>query len=853
MSHLIEEIKKLSPERRELLERLLKKEPPRSSGSVIIPRLRSSNLVPVSFAQQRLWFLDQMEPGNHAFNVPVALRVSGPLQVAVLEQCLGEIVRRHEVLRPSLKVVEGQPMQFINPPSKLSLGVEDLRGLGEQEREAEVLRLCEEEALLPFDLARGPLLRVRLLRAGEHEHMVLLTMHHIVSDAWSAGVLVEEVMSLYTAYAEGRPSPLAELPVQYADFAEWQRETLAGETLETLLGYWKKQLRGVGVLNLQTDRPRPPVPSYRGARQPFFVPEPLTAALKTLSRQEGVTLFMTLLAAFQTLLHLYTKQSDIVVGTDIANRTREETERLIGFFVNMLALRVDLSGNPTFRELLKRVQKVTVEAYAHQDLPFEKLVASLHLERDQSRFPVFQAVFVLQNAPTPVLEITDLVLRPLPVENYTVKFDLIMFVMERAGQLTARLDYSTDLFDERTMSRFLKHFNTILEHVAAQPDVRIDMLEMFTIEEKEKLLVREKEQRDAARKKLGAVKRKTLDLSAASLIKTRELESGNAMPLIAEPGISNVNLAGWAESNRQATEEMLLRHGAVLWRGFNVPTVEEFETVAHAMSRELFGEYGDLPRAGVSGKVYGSPPYPADQPILFHNESSHMHRWPMKIWFYCAQAARRGGETPIVDCRKVYQLLDPALRERFAEKQLMYVRNYTGAFDVSWQDFFRTSDRSEVESYCRGAGIEYEWKDGDELRTRQVCQAVARHPQTGEMVFFNQLQLHHVSCLAPATYESLRTLFREEDYPRNVCYGDGTPIEDSVMSEIRDVYRQAAVSFAWREGDILLLDNMLTAHGRNPYSGPRKIVVAMGEMMKQADMPAEQTARPVVQSLLQGG
>ncbi len=853
MSHLIEEIKKLSPERRELLERLLKKEPPRSSGSVIIPRLRKSNLVPVSFAQQRLWFLDQMDPGNHAFNVPVALRVSGPLQVAVLEQCLGEIVRRHEVLRTIFKVVEGQPMQFINPPSKFSLGVEDLRGLGEQEREAEVLRLCEEESLLPFDLARGPLLRVRLLRAGEHEHMVLLTMHHIVSDAWSAGVLVEEVMALYTAYAEGRPSPLAELPVQYADFAEWQRETLAGETLESLLSYWKKQLRGVAVLNPQTDRPRPPVPSYRGARQPFFVPEPLTAALKTLSRQEGVTLFMTLLAAFQTLLHLYTKQSDIVVGTDIANRTREETERLIGFFVNMLALRVDLSGNPTFRELLKRVQKVTVEAYAHQDLPFEKLVASLHLERDQSRFPVFQAVFVLQNAPTPVLEMTDLVLRPLPVENYTVKFDLIMFVMERAGQLTARLDYSTDLFDERTMSRFLKHFNTILEQVAAQPDVRIDMLEMFTIEEKEKLLVREKEQRDAARKKLGAVKRKTLDLSAASLIKTRELQSGNAMPLIAEPGISNVNLAGWAESNRQATEEMLLRHGAVLWRGFNVPTVEEFETVAHAMSRELFGEYGDLPRAGVSGKVYGSTPYPADQPILFHNESSHMHRWPMKIWFYCAQAAASGGETPIVDCRKVYQLLDPALRERFAEKHLMYVRNYTGAFDVSWQDFFRTSDRSEVESYCRGAGIEYEWKDGDELRTRQVCQAVARHPQTGEMVFFNQLQLHHVSCLAPATYESLRTLFREEDYPRNVCYGDGTPIEDSVMSEIRDVYRQAAVSFAWREGDILMLDNMLTAHGRKPYSGPRKIVVAMGEMMKQAELPAEQAALPVVQSLLQGG
>ena len=211
----------------------------------------------------------------------------------------------------------------------------------------------------------------------------------------------------------------------------------------------------------------------------------------------------------------------------------------------------------------------------------------------------------------------------------------------------------------------------------------------------------------------------------------------------------------------------------------------------------------------------------------------------MKIWFYCAQPPAQGGETPIVDCRRIYQLLDPVLRERFARKKLMYVRNYTETLDVSWQDFFRTSDRTEVERYCRAAGIDYEWKNGNELRTRQVCQAIARHPYTGEVVFFNQLQLHHVSCLAPATYESMRSLFREEDYPRNVCYGDGTPLEDSVVSEICDLYRQASVSFTWQEGDVLMLDNMLTAHGRNPYSGSRKIVVAMGDMMHQTDLATE--------------
>src|ERR1043165_1645152 len=510
---IVEEIKKLSPERRDLLERLLKKEAPQSARAFIVPRLRKSNQFPVSFAQQRLWFLDQLQPGNHAFNIPVALRVSGPLQIEVLQQCLTEIVRRHEVLRTVFTLVDGEPVQLINPPFELSLIVDDICELSGEEREAEVRRLSAEEAHQPFDLARGPLLRVRVLRTGEQEHVVLFTMHHIVADAWSAGVLVEEVMALYGAYAESRPSPLPELPIQYADFALWQREMLQGETLDSLVGYWKKQLHGVAQSNLPTDRPRPAVMSYRGASQDVLIDEALTNSLKNLSRQEDVTLFMTLLAAFQTLLYLYTKQTDIVVGTDIANRTREETERLIGFFVNMLALRTDLSGNPTFRELLKRVQQVTLGAYAHQDLPFEKLVAALNLERELNRFPVFQAVLVLQNAPAGTLEISGLEMRPLPIENRTVKFDLIMFLTERQGQLIGRLDYSTDLFDERTMSSFLKNFKTTLEGVVAEPDVHVDTLQTIT-EQKAELPDKEKEAH--AHKKLGVVKRKTVEVSGNS-------------------------------------------------------------------------------------------------------------------------------------------------------------------------------------------------------------------------------------------------------------------------------------------------------------------------------------------------
>jgi len=304
------------------------------------------------------------------------------------------------------------------------------------------------------------------------------------------------------------------------------------------------------------------------------------------------------------------------------------------------------------------------------------------------------------------------------------------------------------------------------------------------------------------------------------------------LPLLVEPAAADLNLANWSRKNQDFIARELAGHGAILFRGFDLKSVGQFEEFATTICPHLFDEYGDLPREGVSGKVYGSTPYPSDQAILFHNESSHMHRWPMKIWFYCVTAAREGGETPIVDCRKIYQLLDPLIRERFERKQLMYVRNYTDGLDVGWQSFFQTTDKSVVEAFCRRAGIDFEWKKNNGLRTRQICRAVARHPRTGEMVFFNQVQLHHLSCVDSATRLSLCALFREEDLPRNVYYGDGTPIEDSVIEEICDLYWRTSVRFPWREGDVVMLDNMLTAHGRLPFVGPRKIVVAIGEIIE---------------------
>jgi alpha-ketoglutarate-dependent taurine dioxygenase len=275
----------------------------------------------------------------------------------------------------------------------------------------------------------------------------------------------------------------------------------------------------------------------------------------------------------------------------------------------------------------------------------------------------------------------------------------------------------------------------------------------------------------------------------------------------------------------------LLKHGGILFRGFEIDDVTRFEKVALAICSELFNEYGDLPRDSVGGKVYTSTPYPAGQPIHMHNESSQTHQWPLKICFHCVTPADEGGETPIVDCRHIYQALSPDLRALFAEKKLMYVRNFTPGIDVSWQQFFGSEDKREVERYCRQAGIEFEWKGDDGLQTRTICPAIAVHPKTNEMVFFNQIQAHHVSCLDPAVRQSLQTIFGDEHMPRNVRFGDGSPIDDAIVDHIRSLYSEESISFAWQKGDILLLDNMLTAHGRNPFTGERKIVVAMGEMI----------------------
>jgi amino acid adenylation domain-containing protein len=477
----------------------------------LIPVDRNTEL-PLSFGQQRLWFIHQLDPKSTAYNGSDVVKIQGKLDITALESSLNEIVRRHEVLRTCFAVVEGRPIQKIIPEFKIPLPIVDLQNLPVIEKEKEAQRLELENAQIPFDLSQIPLLRFVLLRLTQDEYILLVATHHIISDAWSAAVLIKEVSILYQAFINGENSPLPELPIQYADYAVWQQQWLQGERLNHQLNYWKKHLKNARIiLELPTDKPRNKLQTSSGKKHFFTLSSTLSNKLKSLSQQKGVTLFMTLLAAFNTLLYHYTQQEDILVGSPIANRNRSELEGLIGFFVNTLVLRTNLAHNPTFQELLQQVKETALGAYAHQDLPFEKLVAELQLERTLNHSPLFQVWFVLQNAPKSDLKLDGLNLSILEGESGTVRHDLKLQLTETPEGLQGFFEYKTDLFHATTINRMTVVLETLLTTVVEQPNIQLDQLVKLLQETEKQQQIRQNQELQKNRiQKLGKIERKTI-------------------------------------------------------------------------------------------------------------------------------------------------------------------------------------------------------------------------------------------------------------------------------------------------------------------------------------------------------
>jgi amino acid adenylation domain-containing protein len=786
--------------------------------------------LPLSFAQQRLWFLTQLQPESSFYNVALGMRIRGPLNAGALAAAVDALIMRHESLQTIFPVADDGPMQLIMPRPDNAFSLVDLSQTAGPDSEGAARDLLRHEAEEPFDLTKGPLFKATLVRLSDVQHIFVINFHHIISDGWSTAIIFRDLEKLYDACCQDRASSLPELRIQYADYAVWQKKYLDPRQVENLVSFWKSYLAGAPlVLELPTDKIRPRTQTYTGADLPVKFSSRLTAALNNLSQGQGATLFMTLMAAFQLFLSRCTGREDILVGTDVANRNRVELEQLVGFFVNLLPIRMTLAGDPTFVELLQRATQSMLGVYAHQELPFEKLVEELKPERDLSRNPVVQILFVMQNTEQRTLRLSGASVEPFKIRNASSRFDLALFMREHEDGVEGLWRYNSDLFAPATIAKLAAQFEALLTSIVANPQARVSTLRMGSSEGKPNEMPGDTQSKF---RQFRSTRRKAVDLAQLRAIKTEYLAPGMTLPLVLRPDAEEIDLVEWAANNREFIEAKLLEHGAILFRGFNVNSTREFESLASATCPDLFGDYGDLPREEFGGKVYGSTPYPADERILFHNESSHMHRWPMLIWFYCVKAAESGGETPIVDCREIYKSMDPGIRDRFEQKGLMYVRNFTEGLDVSWQRFFQTDDRSAVEDYCRRASIDFQWTGNNGLRIRQLSPAVVKHPQTGEFVFFNQIQLHHVSCLPPSVQESLRSIVDPQDFPRNVYYGDGSPIQDSVIRYITDLYDKLAISFEWQERDVLMLNNMLVAHSRNPFSGSRKIVVALGAMVE---------------------
>ena len=443
---LIERLATLSPAKRALLELKLQQGRGRTAAQMTIPRRAQRGLAPLSFAQQRLWVLDQLEPESFAYNERSAVRLDGPLDIGALRSALSAIVERHEVLRTTYGLTDGgEPVQQIGAAVDIDLPVIDISEIAESQRDDAVQRIAAELRERSFDLRNDMPLRLALVKLGANSHVLVEVKHHIASDGWSSGIFSRELAAIYSALSQGRPNPLGELPVQYADYSLWQREWLQGEVLDKQLAYWKEQLKDIPVLELPMDGRRDGSLNRAGAKQSVTLSKSLADRLKALSRQEGATLFMTLLTAFHVLLHRYTGQDDIAVGSPIAGRTRSETEGLIGFFVNTLVLRSKLSGNPTFKELLAQVRETALQAYEHQDVPFEKLVEELKPERDQNHTPFFQVMFALQNVPRGNLEMAGLQATPVEVASSGAKFDIFAAFIEREGEMMLRVEYSTEL------------------------------------------------------------------------------------------------------------------------------------------------------------------------------------------------------------------------------------------------------------------------------------------------------------------------------------------------------------------------------------------------------------------------
>jgi alpha-ketoglutarate-dependent taurine dioxygenase len=809
--------------------------------------MRQNNIEDIytlSPAQEGILFhsLYDSESGLYVSQISCVLK---NLNVEALESAWRKVMNRHSILRTAFIWEKlRKPHQIVRREARLPWDKRDWRNLPTLEQGRRLESFLEEDRRRGFTLSQAPLMRMGLFRLTEDSHQLVWTHHHLLLDGWSIFLVLKEVCRNYESLCLGR-APACETSYQFRGYIDW----LNRQDMSKAEEYWRDLFKGGAS---PTSRRLDLVPEGLAGKSGGYTSQLLQLSKETVddlsqfARRRRVTINTLVQGAWTILLSRLFSDPDPVFGVTVSGRPGDlpGIESIVGLFINILPLRVKVTPEAPLLSWLTGLQNLQVEMRQYEYSPLSQIQKWAEVKPGA---PIFSSIVSFENYPTPVqTEVFPLENsmreqnKSIEIENFRwiskSNYPLTLIVGPRAG-LSLQLVYDARYFSADVVARLLHDFESLLRRFVERPEATLEeIVEFLNVSEKERQVKDQRRREESIQARLKNVKLTPVSLPKGELVKTGFLDHEKQAPYLIEPAAEGVDLSGWAGGHLDLIEGKLLEYGAVLFRGFNLKSIPEFERVARAICPELFGEYGDLPRENVNGKVYTSTPYPPDQSILFHNESSHLRRWPMKIAFYCMKAASWGGETPIADCRKVYQSLDPAIRERFRQKKVMYVRNYIAGLDTDWQSFFGTADRCQVEKHCRQHDIAFEWIENNALKTWQVCDAVATHPKTREAIFFNQIQLHHTSSIEPALLESLLSLYKQEGLPRQAHYGDGSPIENDVMEAVGEVYRNAKVSFPWREGDVLLLDNMLTAHSRNPYVGERKIVVAMGEMVSDGQV-----------------
>jgi alpha-ketoglutarate-dependent taurine dioxygenase len=805
-----------------------------------------------SFGQNSLWFFQRMRPDSATYNLAYAYRLRGPLRIDALRAALRDVVAANEALRSAFAEEHGQLCVTVTPEHACAFEV-PVQAIADEQIQAFV----DELARRPFDLAAAPLFRASIGTVGPEDNVVVLVVHHIVFDGWSRQLLLGQIAGSYWRRMRGDQESGIPASSSPTAFAELQRRWMNSNEGSSALAFWRQKLDNIRVpISIPTDYPRPEIHTHGGRKVSQRLDRELSARIDIFARELDSTPFATLLAAFKLLLKAKGVE-DLIVGVPFVNREHPELESTIGYFVNMVAVRTEYEDSQSAAAVIAVETNAVNQAISRGSYPFDRLVSDLAVPRSLACNPVFQVVFNLLGDEWDRLSLFGIDAEGITVDNGGSQVDLSIAARRDSSGYTLTWEYCDALFAASTITAWQQEYVSILRALSADAATTVASavagVRRFAAEQQNKSNEAARSSRiDRLRKRSttmlpgqaiarGALHRREINRAAVT-VEQQVFDDIGFVKI--EPSVRGLDPVAWAAEHTTALRGKLIECGGILFRGFDIHGDVAFRDFFHAVCGEL-NEYAHrvTKRTQVGDSfVYTSTDHPKTLDLSLHNETSYTKRWPAQIGFYCDVPSKEGGQTPIADSRKVLAALPEDLVTRFSERQLLYVRNSGNSIELPWQETFQTQSRLDVERYCKSQEMAFEWKPDGQLRTLQRCHVLARHPTTGDAVWFNQAHLMHRSAYPPGVIERMFAATADEDLPFNVFFGDRTPISDADIANINDSYQRNARCFDWQRGDVMILDNMLIAHGRRPFDGERRILVAMSGTITASDgalAPAE--------------